>query len=174
MSLWSKITNPYSRKFSKPKSGGTFPPLYRETEKGHGRIEQRTIQTSTELRGRSLFPHLEQAFRLERTTSGLDGRPLRHEVVYGVTSCLPEEAGEARLLHLVRDQWTIENRIHWVRDVTYDEDRSQVRTGQGPRVMATLRNLAISLLRLAGHTSIARSTRLLAAKRDQILTLLGA
>src|SRR6266542_2497950 len=68
-------------------------------------------------------------------------------------------AGPARLGVLARGQWEIENRAHWVRDVGFDEDRSQVRTGHGPQVMATLRNLAISLLRLGGYDNIARGVR---------------
>lgn len=83
----------------------------------------------------------------------------RTETVYGVTSLRPTQASPARLLALVRAHWTIENRLHWVRDVTFDEDRSQVRRGAGPQVMATLRNLAISLLRLAGAPLIAPALR---------------
>ncbi len=78
-----------------------------------------------------------------------------------------------RLLKLNRGHWTIENGSHWVRDVTFDEDRSQIRTGSGPRVMATLRNLAISVLRLAGHKNIARGLRFLAARPDLMLNMLG-
>ena len=76
----------------------------------------------------------------------------RVEVVYGVTSLPPERATPGRLLDLVRGQWQIENKSHWVRDVTFDEDRSQVRCGNIPQVMAALRNTAIGLLRWAGHT----------------------
>jgi len=79
-------------------------------------------------------------------------------VAYGVTS-LPEGTSPARLLSLVRGHWRIENSLHWVRDVTFDEDRSQVRTGTGPRVMATLRNLAIGLLRVRGCANIAQALR---------------
>ncbi len=67
--------------------------------------------------------------------------------------------GATRLLELVRGHWRIENSLHWVRDVVFDEDRSQVRTGNGPRVMASLRNLAISMLRLARASSIAKALR---------------
>lgn len=59
----------------------------------------------------------------------------------------------------MRGHWSIENKLHWVRDVDYDEDRCQIRVGAGPQVMATLRNTAISLLRLDGHTSIAAAHR---------------
>ena len=66
-----------------------------------------------------------------------------------------------------------DNRLHWVRDVTYDEDRSQVRTGNAPRVMATMRNTAISLLRLDGWTNIASATRWTARDPARSLQILG-
>jgi predicted transposase YbfD/YdcC len=69
--------------------------------------------------------------------------------------------------------WKIENRLHWVRDVTYGEDASQVRTGAAPRVMASLRNLAISALRQKGHTNIAAALRATARDAIRPLTLLG-
>jgi hypothetical protein len=65
------------------------------------------------------------------------------------------------------------NRIHWVRDVTFDEDRSTVRCGNIPQVMAALRNLAIGLARLAGHTNIAAACRHYAARPWAALALLG-
>lgn len=79
----------------------------------------------------------------------------------------------AHLLHYVRGQWTIEDRSHWVRDVTFDEDHSQVRTGSIPEVMAALRNTTIGLLRAAGMTKIAATTRRLAAQPWEALALLG-
>ncbi len=81
------------------------------------------------------------------------------EVVYLITSADHQTAPPAVLAAWVQGHWGIENRLHWVRDVTWDEDRSQVRTGKAPRVMATLRNTAISLLRLAGWTNIAEALR---------------
>ena len=78
------------------------------------------------------------------------------------------------MLGLNRGHWEIENRVHWVRDVNFDEDRSQVRTGAGPRVMATLRNLAISLLRLRDQSrSIAEALRDLAARPHRALAMVG-
>ncbi len=74
---------------------------------------------------------------------------------------------------LVRGQWQIENRAHWVRDVTFDEDRSQVRTASGPQVMACLRSLAISLLSLAGEANIAAGLRNTAWDRSRAFALLG-
>ena len=94
------------------------------------------------------------------------------ETVYLITSLVEERADPQRLLALNRGHWAIENRLHWVRDVTFDEDRSQVRTRQGPRLMASLRNLAISLLRLIGTANIAAKLRELAAKPHKILRLL--
>ena len=129
---------------------------------------------STALRGSQWFPHVEQCFRIERETTDLQGGPLRREYAYGVTSCLPEEASPEDLLPCVQGHWGIENKVHWVRDVTFDEDRSQIRTGNGPQTMATLRNLAVSLLRLNGHKNLAQATRYYNAHRDQALNLIGA
>lgn len=81
------------------------------------------------------------------------------ETVYGITSLRPQTADPARLLQLVRGHWTIENRLHYVRDFTFDEDRCSVRKGRGAQVMASLRNLAISLLRMAGARYIAPTLR---------------
>lgn len=106
-------------------------------------------------------------------TRKLDGSPLRGETIYGITSLTTQEAGPMRLLEILRGHWEIENRIHWVRDVTFDEDRSQVRTGVGARVMASLRNLAIGVLRLAGATNIAAAIRHVSYKADRALRLIG-
>jgi len=95
------------------------------------------------------------------------------ETAYGITSLLPEQASPERLLGLNRGHWGIENKLHWVRDVTFDEDRSQVRTGNAPRVMAALRNLAINLFRFFSVTNIARTLRTFAAKPYLALRLVG-
>lgn len=97
----------------------------------------------------------------------------RHEIHFGVTSLSPKDADRRRLLALVRGHWTIENAVHWVRDVTFDEDRSQVRTGNAPHMMAALRNVALNALRLAGATNIARATRHCAASTSTAARLLG-
>ncbi len=129
---------------------------------------------SDELAGYLKFPHAQVVFRLERETSKLDGSALRKEVVYGLTSRRGTGKADAQaLLRLAREHWTVENSLHWVRDVTFDEDRSQVRKGNGPRVMATLRNLAISMLRLAGADSIAKATRWCSRQADRCGRLIG-
>ena len=85
----------------------------------------------------------------------------------------PERATPERLLALGRGQWQIENTSHWVRDVTFDEDRSQVRCGNIPQVMAALRNTAIGLLRSAGYSHIAAAGRRVAAQPLPALALIG-
>jgi predicted transposase YbfD/YdcC len=94
------------------------------------------------------------------------------EVVYLITSADHQAAPPATLAAWVQGHWGIENRLHWIRDVTYDEDRSQVRTGNSPHVMATLRNTAISLLRLTGVENIAQRLRHHARNPETILNLL--
>ena len=140
---------------------------------GHGRIEPRNITTSEALVGDSDWPGLAQVFELGRHVMLQKTGEARVEVVSGVTSLRPERAPPERLLALVRGQWQIENQSHWVRDVTFDEDRSQVRGGNIPQVMAALRNTAIGLLRWAGHTNIAAACRRLAAQPVQALALIG-
>lgn len=95
-------------------------------------------------------------------------------MVYLITSLSPEKASPERLLALNRGHWEIENRLHWVRDVTFAEDQSQVRTASGPRMMALLRNLAISLMRLRHDAQwIAQALRDLAARPHRALAMVG-
>jgi len=110
---------------------------------GQGRVAQRTLTTSTALAGLSAWPGLAQVFQVERQVSSKKTGQERHEIVYGVSSLKAERATPGQLLAWVRGQWHIENRSHWVRDVTFDEDRSQVRCGPIPQVMASLRNTTI-------------------------------
>jgi predicted transposase YbfD/YdcC len=152
---------------------GDCQPTARTVDIGHGRIEQRNMTTSAALVGYSDWPGLAQVFEVGRHVIMKKTGEERVEVVYGVTSLSPVRATPERLLALVRGQWQIENQSHWVRDVTFDEDRSQVRCGNIPQVMAALRNTAISLLRWAGHTNIAAACRRLAAQPVQALALIG-
>jgi hypothetical protein len=140
---------------------------------GHGRIEQRRLYTSDVLVGYSDWPGLAQVFQLERQVITKKTGEIREEVVAGVTSLPPARVDAARLLRLVRDHWHIENKAHWVRDVTFDEDRTQVRCGNLPQVMAALRNTVIGLIRQAGHTNIAAACRLFAAQPALALALMG-
>ena len=145
----------------------------RTVDIGHGRIEQRNLTTSEALMDYSDWPGLAQVFELGRHVIIKKTGEERVEVVYGVTSLRSEQVTPGRLLDLVRGHWHIENKSHWVRDVTFDEDRSQVRCGHIPQVMAALRNTVIGLLRWAGHTNIAAACRRLAAQPAQALALIG-
>lgn len=140
---------------------------------GHGRIEQRTLQTSSVLVGYSTWPGLAQVFQVERQSITKKTGAVRAEVVAGGTSLPPERADAERLLALVRGHWRIENQSHWVRDVIFDEDRSQVRCGNIPQVMAAFRNTVLGLLRWAGYPNIAAACRRFAAQPTLALELIG-
>jgi len=133
----------------------------------------RRIWTSTELNGYVDFPHCQQVARIERLTTVISSGKIRHEQVAIITSLNAQQATPAQLLQRVRSHWSIENRSHWVRDVTFDEDRSQVRTGQGPRMMAILRNLAIAIIRLLGFDYLPRGLRYFAQRPRLALNALG-
>jgi len=136
-------------------------------------LETRRIQASTLLNGYVDFPYCGQVFRLERERIFSKTGEVERETVYGITSLTPDKADPARLLSLNRGHWSIENRSHYVRDMAYDEDRQQIRKKNGPWVMATLRNFAISLLRLAGFQKIASALRTCARSTRMALRLLG-
>lgn len=134
----------------------------------------RKIWTSSDLNNYVDFPFCGQVACIERHTENLKTGKKRSETAYLITSLSPRKASPKQLLDLNRGHWSIENKSHYVRDVTFDEDRSQIRTKTGPRMMATLRNLAISLLRLAEYTNIAAAIRHMAAKPHLALQLIGA
>jgi predicted transposase YbfD/YdcC len=148
------------------------------TSIGHGRLEHRTLEVLPAPPDLN-FPHAAQVFQITRYRT----RPRTHrrtrrttrtsETAYGVTSRTPQQANPAQIASYLRGHWQIENRLHWVRDVTYGEDHSRIRTGTTPRAMATLRNLAISALHLAGHHNIAAGLRHTARHPTRPLTLLG-
>ena len=117
------------------------------------------------------WPHLQQVCRLERERTVKGKKQVK--VSYAVTSLPATDAGAKRLLNLSRGHWGIENRVHWVRDVTFDEDRSQIRLGAAPQVMAALRNLVIGLVRRAGHSNVAAALRRHAAHLGEACALLG-
>ena len=140
-----------------------------DDDRGHGRVERRTIRVAPA--DDSLFPGAVQAFRLRRDTGGLDGVWTGKEIVYGITSLPADLAGPAQLNHYERRHWVVEDRLHWVRDVTFHEDASQLRTGTAPRALAAFRNLAISAVRLAGRANIAHARRDLHDHNDAFTAL---
>jgi predicted transposase YbfD/YdcC len=127
------------------------------TERGHGRITRRTVRTLPAPPDLP-FPHVAQAFLIERYVSDLSGKNLSSVAALGVLSLDAAHADPARVGALVRGHWSIEA-MHWIRDVLYREDASTVRTRSGPRTMAALRNLATGAHRLAGRTDITEATR---------------
>jgi len=141
------------------------------TEKRHGRLTQWHIETTTALNDYLDWPGLAQVFRLTRTVIFPKTGETQTNIQYGITSLSPDRADAAHLLTFKRHHWGIENGLHWVRDVTFDEDRSILRVGQTHHLMATLRNVAISLLRATGHIQIASTLRFLAAQPDRALAL---
>lgn len=120
------------------------------------------------------FPGVAQVFRIRRDTFDHAGNRLSKEVVHGVTSLTAEQAAPALLAGLVRSHWAIENKSHWVRDVVYREDDQHAYAGTGAQVMATIRNLALGLLRLAGITQITRTLQRIAADRTRIFSVIAA
>jgi DDE family transposase len=110
---------------------------------------------------------------IERQVCNLDGTVRSVETVYGITSLDAGQADAKEIGRHARGHWGIENQLHWVRDVTYDEDRHQLRKGSAPHAMATLRNLSISVLRLAGVTNIASALRWVSRRHERALALLG-
>jgi predicted transposase YbfD/YdcC len=138
----------------------------------HGdRWEHRCLRASTALQGYLDWPGVRQVCQVERVT--VHKGNVTSEVRYAITSLGPGGADAARLLTLVRGHWAIENRLHYVRDVTFGEDASQVRRGAAPQVMAALRNVVIGLLRQAGWTNIAAGLRHYAWQSGAALQLLG-
>jgi len=149
------------------------PQMAESLDSGHGRIEQRQIITTSVLADCAVWPGLDQVFKIERRILEVKRGKARQEEVYGITSLSRERAAAEVVLGINREHWSIENKSHWVRDVTYDEDRSQVRKGSLPQVLAALRNTAIGLLRWSGESNIAAACRRLAAQPGAALALMG-
>jgi hypothetical protein len=145
----------------------------RTIDKGHGRLERRRLWTSTALVGYSDWPALAQALCVEREITIPATGEVRRDRAYAITSLPPALADADRLLTLWRGHWGIENRLHWVRDVLFDEDRSGATVGNVPQMLATLHNTAISLLRAHGQPAIAAARRHLARAAADTLPLLG-
>jgi predicted transposase YbfD/YdcC len=147
------------------------PVLDRTRDRAHGRVAIRTLKVVT-VRGFG-FPHVSQVLQVTRKTRDLHTRRWKTTVVYAITSLPHAQASPARLADLTRGHWAIENGLHYVRDVTFAEDASQLRTGAGPQVMACLRNLIIGILRLHGHVNIAAALRHNARDATRPLALFG-
>lgn len=142
----------------------------RTRHRRHGRREVRRLKVCTVEAG-LLFPHAVQAIEIKRRRVNTKTGKVQTKTVYAVTSLTPGQADPAHLAELVQGHWSVEA-LHHIRDVTYAEDASKIRTGSAPRAMATLRNLAISLMRQAGWTNIAAATDHYRSRPDHATTLL--
>jgi hypothetical protein len=142
----------------------------RTVDKGHGRLEVRTLRVTSILTKRQDWAGLKQGFELTRERTEKGKRTV--EVVHGITSLGRERADAGRLMGLVRDHWGIENGSHHRRDVTLGEDASRIRKGSAPQVMAALRSTVIHLAQEVGP-GLAAAVRTLGNCFSQALSLLG-
>jgi predicted transposase YbfD/YdcC len=149
------------------------PVAHRESDDkaSHGRIEARTLKILTSVRGIG-FPYARQLIEATRERLVVSTGKYSVETVYAICSLAFENAKPHQIAEWMRGHWGIENAVHYVRDVTWDEDRSTVRTGTTPQVMATLRNTALSLHRLHGSDNIAEACRTTAFSHDRGIRLL--
>jgi predicted transposase YbfD/YdcC len=147
------------------------PVAHAATDRGHGRIETRTIQVM-DAPGDLPFPHVSQAYLIERHVTALDGTPRSDVAALGVTSLDATRASPQAIAGLVRGQWAIESH-HWLRDTLYREDNSTVRTRSGPRAMATFRNLAVGALHQSGRHDTTEATRWAGRHMQRPFTILG-
>jgi predicted transposase YbfD/YdcC len=148
------------------------PAGHSQQNQGHGRQECRDLKTAAVAAG-LLFPHAARAIRITRRARPISGTGnWSTRTAYAVTSLNASQANPAELARWVRGHWRIEA-LHHIRDDTYGEEASQARAGNGPRAMATLRNLAIGALRTAGHPNIAAATRSHARDATRTIATLG-
>jgi predicted transposase YbfD/YdcC len=169
------IATLFARRADVALRAASLPPLdMREAttlDKGHGRVEVRHLIASTTLNDYLAWPGLAQVIMIERTWWEQAKR--KDAVRYAITSLPPNVADAEYLLTLVRGHWQIENGLHYVKDVTLGEDRSRVRMGNGPSVMAILRDTVVSVLHQAGWRTIAERLRYYGGHPKEVFALLG-
>lgn len=139
---------------------------------GHGRFEKRTLTSSAMLKDYLDWPHLEQVFKLEYKAVKLKTGEVHEQIIYGLTSLSPTEADPARLLALKRGYWGIENKLHYRRDVSLNEDRCRLKSRPAARLMAIFNNLALALIDRLDFNSVPDARRRFAAKPEQAVSLL--
>jgi predicted transposase YbfD/YdcC len=144
-------------------------PDHTELDRGHGRVIRRSLWVTGA--GDIDFPHVSRVARIRRDGYDADGTLISKEIVHAVTSLDQDQASPADLAKLARGQWGIES-VHWLRDTAWAEDANTGYAGNGPQAMATLRNLAISLLYLSGVTEITRTLQAIARDRNRVLDYL--
>lgn len=141
-------------------------------DRRRGRVEHRVIRVSTEMNVylAAAWPLIAQVAEVRRTVT--QHGETSTEVIYLITDLSPQQASPVRLLALVRGHWGIENRSHYVRDVSFQEDRSHLRTDNAPQVLAAFRNLAVSLVHRFGSSQISATRRFFSYHPRQALALL--
>jgi predicted transposase YbfD/YdcC len=142
------------------------------TNKGHGRLEVRSLTTSSQLNDFLDWPFLQQVFQLERTITISKTGKTRHEIVYGVTSLSAEQASPVQLLTMLRSYWHIENSLHYPRDVTLHEDQTRFKNHSAAHNMAILNNLVLALIAKSQFPFVPSARRFFAAHPEQALSLL--
>ena len=140
--------------------------------KGHGRLEVRTLTTSSQLNDFLDWPFLQQVFKLERFITISKTGKRRHELVYGVTSLSTEQASPFQLLQMLRSYWQIENGLHYPRDVTLHEDHTRFKKHAAAHNMAIINNLLLALIAKSDFLFVPSARRYFAAHPDQALALL--
>jgi len=149
------------------------PDFVEEPSCDHGRIESRKIWTTVELNHYLDFPHVGQAFVIERDVTDKKSGRRSHETAYGVTSQTPDQADAQAVLAANRGHWSIENCCHWILDWNYDEDRNRISKGYGPENISRLRRFAVGLLKSRGVTNVARKMRQLMRDVRLVFDYLG-
>ena len=154
-----------------PQKGNYFEIVAAKTvEKSHGRLETRELKSTMVLNGFLQWPSVQQIFHIRRERT--IGSKHSTEDVYGITSLSPKDADAVHLLEISRAHWGIENRLHHVRDTTFNEDRSRVRIKAKAQALAAIRNTAITLIRRAGFSNIAEGTDVYAENRPRALRII--
>jgi predicted transposase YbfD/YdcC len=147
--------------------------VYTYHSKGHGRLETRTLECTTALNAYVDWPGVGQVVRRTCERRIVKTGKVSCEVTYGITSLPAQVATAAQLEHFWRGHWTVENKVHYVRDVTLGEDAGQIHSGNAPQVLAALRNGIINLLRSTGATNIADALRHYGASIPRVFALIG-
>lgn len=136
-------------------------------EKKHGRLEQRILEATTILQGYlDKWPRVRQVFRILRH------RDASEEIAYGITSLPPEQADAQRLLRISREHWAIENSLHYIRDVTFLEDRCRTRNRNKAQILAAFRNMAITLIKQTHFKCVPEGIEYYAHYRDSAIAII--
>jgi predicted transposase YbfD/YdcC len=142
------------------------------TSKGHGRIEVRTLTTSSQLNDFLDWPFLQQVFKLERFVTIQKTGQTKHEVCYGITSLSAEQASPGQLLKMLRSYWGIENSLHYRRDVTLHEDATRFSKDSAAHIMSIINNIVLALIAKAGYPFVPSARRYFAANLEEAFALL--